>query len=1031
MIPDQTATAGASFIYRFPEDTFTDADGGDTLTYSATRDDGTTLPSWLGFTDSTRTLSGMPADGDVGTVTVRVTADDGNGGSVHDDFDIEVNAMPQVSFESSTYSAEEGDAATVTVSISLTRGTDTTVPVSYTNGTADDEDYSKSPTTVTIPANASSAPFQIQTTEDASEESDETFTIAIGTLPDGVGKGSTPSATVTITDDDRPPTPVASFVAVTSSEDEDQGTRVVKVGVNLNPAPQSAITLGYSVGGTATPGDDFTIHSSGTLQVAFGQASVNIPVTIIDDNEQDDGETVILSLIEGSGYTVGSPGEHVLTITNDNDNGGGAGISGGEASPQSTVRPVVVSISGGEAVSEGGTATFTVNAEPAPATALAVRLDLAETGQFLAAPGEGERTVTVAAGATAATLRVATVDDKRAEADGFLTATVAAGEGYVTGKPSSARVDVLDDDLPKAGFALASQRADELSGTVDVRVTLDPVPAEALSLSYTVGGTATTGADHAIADAGRSGVLPVPAGAATATVRVELRDDRETEGNETVVLALVPGAGYAIGDLREHVLTIVDNDLASAAKEDAARPAFLARFGRSVAQQASDGVAARMAANRTSGLSGTLAGRTLPEGRLAADAGNGIVQIRRFLASPVAEDSGTGGTMNSGEALAGTTFALTRSDGSASLAFWARGARSGFRGAERGTKLDGEVAGLLLGTDRTVGDRLFGVMLSRSQGEGGYESPEGQGRIEAGLTALVPYGAIDAGHGIRAWGAAGIGSGEMTLTPDGDGPVSADVGWRMAAAGLGGPLGAANGALGGTGLSWTADALWTRTTSDAAAGLPSASGETVRLRFGLEGAWVRNLASGATLAPGLGIGLRHDGGDAETGLGLEIGGGAVWSGPARGLTLGLEGRTLVLHEDGGFEEWGLAFALSYDPRPETRRGLSATVNGALGGASSHGVAALLGPDVFPEGSDGEGAAWSAEVAHGTSLGKGMVGSPYGRVSGGTLSARSGPRLGYRIEPDASRAADASMDLWAEPAAGGDAAAVGVGMDWQW
>ena len=89
MIPDQTATVGAAFNYQFPDNTFSDADN-DPLDYSATLSDDSTLPGWLAFAKSTRTFSGTPQAGDVGTIMVKVTADDGNGGMVSDSFDITV-----------------------------------------------------------------------------------------------------------------------------------------------------------------------------------------------------------------------------------------------------------------------------------------------------------------------------------------------------------------------------------------------------------------------------------------------------------------------------------------------------------------------------------------------------------------------------------------------------------------------------------------------------------------------------------------------------------------------------------------------------------------------------------------------------------------------------------------------------------------------------------------------------------------------------------------------------------------------------
>ena len=91
-IPNQTATAGTAFSYAFLANTFADTDPGDTLTYTATQSDDTALPSWLSFAAATRTFSGTPTAADVGTVSVKVTASDGHGGSVSDTFDIVVSA---------------------------------------------------------------------------------------------------------------------------------------------------------------------------------------------------------------------------------------------------------------------------------------------------------------------------------------------------------------------------------------------------------------------------------------------------------------------------------------------------------------------------------------------------------------------------------------------------------------------------------------------------------------------------------------------------------------------------------------------------------------------------------------------------------------------------------------------------------------------------------------------------------------------------------------------------------------------------
>ena len=52
-----------------------------------------------------------------------------------------------------------------------------------------------------------------------------------------------------------------------------------------------------------------------------------------------------------------------------------------------------------------------------------------------------------------------------------------------------------------------------------------------------------------------------------------------------------------------------------------------------------------------------------------------------------------------------------------------------------------------------------------------------------------------------------------------------------------------------------------------------------RVRVALEGAHERVLADGGRLRPSVEVGLRHDGGDGETGTGVDLGGGLRWADP--------------------------------------------------------------------------------------------------------------------------------------------------------
>ncbi|MGL5195791.1 MAG: putative Ig domain-containing protein, partial [Chroococcales cyanobacterium] len=89
-LPDNSATAGEPFSLTLPANTFSDADG-DPLTFTASLENGDPLPAWLTFNPATGTFSGTPTDGDLGSLNIKVTANDGTA-FVADTFTLGVSA---------------------------------------------------------------------------------------------------------------------------------------------------------------------------------------------------------------------------------------------------------------------------------------------------------------------------------------------------------------------------------------------------------------------------------------------------------------------------------------------------------------------------------------------------------------------------------------------------------------------------------------------------------------------------------------------------------------------------------------------------------------------------------------------------------------------------------------------------------------------------------------------------------------------------------------------------------------------------
>src|SRR5205807_234951 len=84
-IPDQLFTGPGLKTFTFAVNTFSDPDPGTTLTYTAGLASGGSLPGGLSFDSASRTFSGNPSVRAV-PLTIRVTANDGKGGGVFDDF---------------------------------------------------------------------------------------------------------------------------------------------------------------------------------------------------------------------------------------------------------------------------------------------------------------------------------------------------------------------------------------------------------------------------------------------------------------------------------------------------------------------------------------------------------------------------------------------------------------------------------------------------------------------------------------------------------------------------------------------------------------------------------------------------------------------------------------------------------------------------------------------------------------------------------------------------------------------------------
>lgn len=452
-----------------------------------------------------------------------------------------------------------------------------------------------------------------------------------------------------------------------------------------------------------------------------------------------------------------------------------------------------------------------------------------------------------------------------------------------------------------------AQVGEDSDAVLSFPVTLNRAQTGTVTVDYaTSDGTATAGSDYV----STSGTLIFNPGETGKTVLVPVLKDGHSEGNETLTLTLSNPSGAVLAG-RTATGTITG--------ADPIPQAWLARFGRTAADQVLEAVAGRLRTARSAGVQASLGGQ-------------GISTISRTGAQSMAVR----------ELLPGSSFSLAAETKDKEIAaFWGRISRSSFTGREGPLKLDGNVTAGLLGIDYARGRWTTGLMVSHSTGAGGYlrnggREGDNSGDIKAAVTALTPWIGYAVTERLSAWGAAGYGKGRLIAKKGQETALRTGLSMVLAAAGARGILA---GSRDGRRLEAVTDARWTRTDTgkvSATGGNPSAvSAEVMRVRLGLDGAWPLTPGPGAMVTPQFRLGVRHDGGDAETGYGIYIAGGMVIADPARGITLSLESRSVLAHDAADLRDRGIAGTLSWDPSPASGRGPKLSLSHIPGPVNRH------------------------------------------------------------------------------------------------
>ena len=194
-----------------------------------------------------------------------------------------------------------------------------------------------------------------------------------------------------------------------------------------------------------------------------------------------------------------------------------------------------ITVTGGQAATEGGAVSFTFAASPTPTVPLTVSLDVSQDGAYGA--WTGSRIVTVPTSGSV-TLAMPTTDDSVAEPDGSVTVTMSTGTGYtVSSSAGSASVVVSDDDVPEVSVAAGSGVVEGAAASFTLTAT--PKPAADLDVTIAV----SQDGDFGVTTGARTVTIPA-SGSFTLTVATSDDSTEEADGSVTAVVAT--GAGYSV-----------------------------------------------------------------------------------------------------------------------------------------------------------------------------------------------------------------------------------------------------------------------------------------------------------------------------------------------------------------------------------------------------------------------------------------------------------------------------------------------------
>lgn len=360
---------------------------------------------------------------------------------------------------------------------------------------------------------------------------------------------------------------IANAVAVNEGNTGTPNTLRFTISLDVTSATPVNITYDFT-GSTAIPGTDF-VNTTTTVTIPANTLTATISVPVRGDNIDEPNESVVVNLTSvtsGNATLATSPGNTASGQITDDDNAPTVSIASPLPVTEANIT-VNIPVTLTNPSSEDIVLTYVYSGSASGGAVQDKGIDY----------NNAITTLTIPAGATVGSIPVMVYSDNRDEPNETIIITLQSATGGAILAPGVARratTTINDNDTPpKVSFRLLSSSINENGGTAKIRVRLTGNTTEfPVTVPVTVAGTATIGAandyTYSIDAPDADNVQPIvflPAsstsdGVTAIDISVNINDDALLEPDETVIFTLGNPTNAALGTIKTHTLTILNND---------------------------------------------------------------------------------------------------------------------------------------------------------------------------------------------------------------------------------------------------------------------------------------------------------------------------------------------------------------------------------------------------------------------------------------------------------------------------------------